>query len=119
VVDKGQLKKLIAWLYALWHCQNCERLTDSKNWIRYATKAGISISVDDLMIPPKKALSSSGSGNRDTETRYTRGEITEERFQVIDTWTLEALKDEVDHFKASDPLNSVYMMALVVLEAIS
>jgi len=38
---------------------------------------------------------------------------------VIDTWkNTEALKDEVDHFKASDPLNSVYMMALVVLEAI-
>jgi len=44
-----------------------------------------------------------------------------ERQKVIDTWnsTTEALKDEVvDHFKASDPLNSVYMMALVVLEAI-
>ena len=51
-----------------------------------------------------------------TENRYTRGEITEvERFQkVIDTWnsTSEALKDEVvRYFRATDPLNSVYMMA--------
>jgi DNA-directed RNA polymerase subunit beta' len=53
---------------------------------------------------------------RETEEKYTRGEITEvERFQkVIDTWnaTSENLKDEVvRHFKSNDPLNSVYMMA--------
>ena len=53
---------------------------------------------------------------RETESRYTRGEITEvERFQkVIDTWngTSEELKDEViKNFRATNPLNSVYMMA--------
>lgn len=84
----------------------------------YATKAGVSISVDDLQIPPsKKALLEEAEEEiRNTERRYIKGEITEvERFQkVIDTWngTSEALKDRVvENFKASNPLNSVYMMA--------
>ena len=77
-----------------------------------------SISVDDLQVPPskRKLLEAAEQEIRDTEERYTRGEITEvERFQkVIDTWngTSEALKDEVvSHFKSNNPLNSVYMMA--------
>jgi DNA-directed RNA polymerase subunit beta' len=85
---------------------------------RYATRAGVSISVDDLVVPPVKRqmLDAAEAEIRATESRYTRGEITEvERFQkVIDTWnsTSEALKDEVvRNFKATDPLNSVYMMA--------
>ncbi len=120
VVDKGQLKKLIAWAFTHYGTARTASVADRLKELgfRYATKAGISISVDDLMIPPKKRalLEAAEAEIRDTETRYTRGEITEvERFQkVIDTWnsTSEALKDEVvDHFKASDPLNSVYMMA--------
>ncbi|QXE24456.1 DNA-directed RNA polymerase subunit beta' [Richelia sinica FACHB-800] len=85
---------------------------------RYATKAGVSISVDDLMVPPSKRslLEAAEEEIRATEARYQRGEITEvERFQkVIDTWngTSEALKDEVvTYFKQTNPLNSVYMMA--------
>jgi DNA-directed RNA polymerase subunit beta' len=85
---------------------------------RYATQAGISISVDDLQVPPikRQMLEEAESQIRETEARYTRGEITEvERFQkVIDTWnnTSEALRDEVvRNFKTTDPLNSVYMMS--------
>jgi DNA-directed RNA polymerase subunit beta' len=85
---------------------------------RYATKAGVSISVDDLQVPPSKRqlLETAEEEIRVTEDRYTRGEITEvERFQkVIDTWngTSEELKDEVvRHFRSNNPLNSVYMMA--------
>jgi len=85
---------------------------------RYATKAGVSISVDDLQVPPSKQqlLGAAEEMIRATEARYSRGEITEvERFQkVIDTWnsTSEALKDEVVRYlRANNPLNSVYMMA--------
>lgn len=85
---------------------------------RYATKAGVSISVEDLQVPPKKRqlLEAAEEEVRATEMRYVRGDITEvERSQkVIDTWndTSEELKDEVvRHFKANNPLNSVYMMA--------
>ncbi|KJH69435.1 DNA-directed RNA polymerase subunit beta' [Aliterella atlantica CENA595] len=120
VVDKGQLKKLIAWAFTHYGTAKTAAIADRLKDLgfRYATKAGVSISVDDLMVPPKKRalLEAAEAEIRATEERYTRGEITEvERFQkVIDTWnsTSEALKDEVvDHFKASNPLNSVYMMA--------
>jgi len=120
VVDKGQLKKLISWAFTNFGTARTAVIADRLKDLgfRYATKAGVSISVDDLMVPPSKRslLDAAEAEIRATEDRYTKGEITEvERFQkVIDTWnsTSEALKDEVvNHFKATDPLNSVYMMA--------
>ncbi|MDB9322463.1 DNA-directed RNA polymerase subunit beta'' [Nodularia spumigena] len=120
VVDKGQLRKLISWAFTHYGTARTAVMADKLKELgfRYATKAGVSISVDDLMIPPTKRslLEAAEEEIRATETRYQRGEITEvERFQkVIDTWngTSEALKDEVVvHFKNTDPLNSVYMMA--------
>ena len=120
IVDKGQLKKLIAWAFTNYGTARTAAIADRLKDLgfRYATKAGVSISVDDLKVPPRKRalLEAAETEIRATEERYTRGEITEvERFQkVIDTWnsTSEALKDEVvDHFRATDPLNSVYMMA--------
>jgi len=120
VVDKGQLKRLIAWAFTHYGTAKTANVADRLKDLgfRYATKAGVSISVDDLMVPPSKRalLEAAEAEIRATESRYTKGEITEvERFQkVIDTWnsTSEALKDEVvSHFKATDPLNSVYMMA--------
>ncbi|HYW21464.1 MAG TPA: DNA-directed RNA polymerase subunit beta'' [Nodularia sp. (in: cyanobacteria)] len=120
VVDKGQLRKLISWAFTHYGTARTAVMADKLKELgfRYATKAGVSISVDDLMIPPTKRslLEAAEEEIRATETRYQRGEITEvERFQkVIDTWngTSEALKDEVVvHFKKTDPLNSVYMMA--------
>ncbi len=120
VVDKGQLKRLIAWAFTHYGTAKTAAIADRLKALgfRYATKAGVSISVDDLMVPPtKRALLEAAEAEiRATEERYTRGQITEvERFQkVIDTWnsTSEALKDEVvHHFRATNPLNSVYMMA--------
>ena len=84
----------------------------------YATKAGISLSVEDLRVPPTKRdlLSKTNEEIKFTQQRYDRGEITAvERFQkVIDTWnnSSESLKDEViKYFKDTDPLNPVYIMA--------
>ena len=120
VVDKGQLKNLIAWSFTHYGTARTAAMADLLKDLgfRYATKAGVSISVDDLMVPPSKRalLEAAEAEIRATEERYTRGEITEvERFQkVIDTWnsTSELLKDEVvQHFRATNPLNSVYMMA--------
>jgi DNA-directed RNA polymerase subunit beta' len=120
VVDKGQLRNLIAWAFTKYGTARTALMADKLKDLgfRYATKAGVSISVDDLMVPPSKRalLDAAEAEIRATEERYQRGEITEvERFQkVIDTWngTSEALKDEVvKHFKKTNPLNSVYMMA--------
>lgn len=120
VVDKGQLKKLITWAFTNYGTARTAQIADKLKDLgfRYATKAGVSISVDDLQVPDskKELLEAAEEEIRNTEQRYSRGEITEvERFQkVIDTWnsTSEVLKDEVvTNFRKKDPLNSVYMMA--------
>ena len=120
VVDKGQLKKLVSWAFTNYGTARTAQMADDLKDLgfRFATRAGVSISVEDLQVPPSKRrlLEAAEEEIRDTEARYTRGEITEvERFQkVIDTWnsTSEELKDEVvRHFRSNDPLNSVYMMA--------
>ncbi|NCJ05482.1 DNA-directed RNA polymerase subunit beta' [Synechococcales cyanobacterium C] len=120
IVNKGQLKQLIAWSFTYHGTARTAEMADHLKDLgfRFATRAGVSISVDDLEVPPIKQqlLEAAEEEIRTTEDRYTRGEITEvERFQkVIDTWngTSEELKDEVvRHFRTSNPLNSVYMMA--------
>lgn len=120
IVDKGQLKKLMSWAYSRYGSARSAHMADMLKDLgfRYATKAGVSISVDDLLVPPikREMLDAAEQEVRQTEQRYSKGEITEvERFQkVIDTWnsTSESLKDEVvRNFKVTDPLNSVYMMA--------
>ncbi|MBE9057883.1 DNA-directed RNA polymerase subunit beta' [Sphaerospermopsis sp. LEGE 08334] len=120
VVNKGQLRNLIAWSFTHYGTARTAVMADKLKDLgfRYATKAGVSISVDDLMVPPSKKslLEAAEAEILSTEERFKRGEITEvERFQkVIDTWngTSESLKDEVvTYFKKTNPLNSVYMMA--------
>ena len=120
ITDKGSLKKLISWAFTNFGSARCAVIADQLKELgfRYATKAGVSISVDDLQVPPAKRqmIEAAEVEIRNTEQRYARGEITEvERFQkVIDTWnsTSEALKDEVvRNFEETNPLNSVYMMA--------
>lgn len=120
VVNKKQLRNLIHWAFTHYGTARTAQMADDLKDLgfRFATKAGVSISVDDLQVPPSKRqlLEAAEEEIRKTEERYSRGDITEvERFQkVIDTWngTSEELKDEVvRHFETSNPLNSVYMMA--------
>ena len=120
IVDKGQLKKLISWSFTHYGTARTAQMADRLKDLgfRYATQAAVSISVDDLQVPDSKRnlLDAAEQEIRETEARYSRGEITEvERFQkVIDTWnaTNETLKDQVvANFRKKNPLNSVYMMA--------
>jgi DNA-directed RNA polymerase subunit beta' len=120
IIDKKQLKKLIAWSFTHFGTARTAQMADriKELGFRYATRAGVSISVEDLQVPEEKRdlLEAAEEDIRATEERYTRGEITEvERLtKVIDTWndTSEELKDQVvKNFKENSPLNSVYMMA--------
>jgi DNA-directed RNA polymerase subunit beta' len=120
VINKKQLTELISWAFTHYGTARTAQMADRIKDLgfRYATRAGVSISVEDLQVPPTKRqlLEAAETTIRETEDKYTRGEITEvERFQkVIDTWngTNEALKNEVvRNFKENNPLNSVYMMA--------
>lgn len=81
----------------------------------YATRAAVTLSIDDLSVPPakKEYIKAAEDELTVTSERFERGEITEvERYnKVIDTWseTNEKITDAVvDNF---DRLNPVYMMA--------
>ena len=120
LVSKKELKKILAWTFINYGSVQASLLADELKFLgfKYSTKAGISISIEDLRIPPIKNLMLQKSNNEInfTDEDYSKGSITSvERFQkVIDTWnnTSETLKNEVvSYFNNYDPLNSVYMMA--------
>ena len=120
LVSKKQLKQILAWSFTKYGSVQACFLADELKYLgfKYATQAGISLSIEDLRVPYIKSSMLSKANNEITtaEKICLKGKITEiERFQkVIDTWnvTSELLKDEVvSFFKKYDPLNSVYMMA--------
>nr|YP_009315546.1 RNA polymerase beta-subunit [Liagora brachyclada]SCW24204.1 RNA polymerase beta-subunit [Liagora brachyclada] len=120
VIDKSQLKQLIVWAFRNYGVARAANMADKLKDLGfyYATKAGISLSLEDLKIPPakKQLLTRTMQSIKSTDNKYYRGEITAvERFQkVIDTWNnaSESLKKEViKYFKDTDPLNSIYMIA--------
>lgn len=117
VVDKKELNRLLAKVYAELGMAKTGTLANNLKDLgfRYATKAGVTISIDDLTVPEaKKGLISEAEAEIEQATlRFQKGQITEvERYtKVIDTWseTTERLtKSVVDNF---DRLNPVYMMA--------
>ena len=118
--NKKELKNVIYTAFIDYGTARASYLADDLKELgfHYATKAGISISVEDLKVPPikKDLLAESYKEIDRSDTQYNRGEInTIERFQnVVNTWNnaSETLKDElVDYFKTTDPLNSIYLMA--------
>ena len=120
LIGKKELRQLLAWSFTNYDSMQASFLADELKYLgfNYATKAGISISIEDLRIPFVKnfMLEKANQEIIDSEKIYLKGKITDiERFQkIIDTWSLtsESLKDQVIHyFKNYDPLNSVYIMA--------
>ena len=118
--DKGRLKNLVTWTLENYGEYKTVELLEQlkKTGFEYATKAGISLGIEDLKIPPKKSLLllEAEQQTRLTVQQYKRGDITAvERFKrLIDTWhrTSEQLKQEViSYFEETDVLNPVYMMA--------
>ena len=118
--DKGRIKTLVSWFLKNYGQKKTIQLVENLKNIgfEYATKAGISLGIDDLKISPNKAILIAEAEKQTYEviTQYKRAEITGvERFQrLIDTWhrTSESLKQEViNYFEITDLLNPVYMMA--------
>jgi DNA-directed RNA polymerase subunit beta' len=119
-IDKKALKQIMAWAFNNFGSMKASYLANQLKDIgfQYSTKAGISISIEDLKVPPTKRnlIKFANKKVEEAELQVKRGEITEvERFQkIIKTWniTSEALKDQVvNYFKKTDPLNSIYIMA--------
>ena len=120
LIGKKQLRQLLAWSFTNYDSMQACSLADELKYLgfKYASQAGISISIEDLKIPFVKNLMLEKANNEiiNAEKIYLKGKITEvERFQkIIDTWSLtsESLKNQVIYyFKNYDPLNSVYIMA--------
>lgn len=120
VINKKELKKIIEWAFNNYGQRKAAFFVDRLKEIgfEYATKSGISISIEDLRIPPAKTVLMQNAAEDVfiTESRASNGEITEvERFQkLIYIWntTSEELKERlIDFLKKTDPLNSVYIMA--------
>ena len=118
--SKKQLKELLAWSFSKYDSMQASLLADELKYLgfKYATQAGISISIEDLKVPITKneMLKRANQDILNAEKICLKGKITDvERFQkIIDTWSIasESLKDNlVSYFKKHDPLNSVYVMA--------
>nr|WLD05945.1 RNA polymerase b''-subunit [Meringosphaera mediterranea] len=118
--SKKVLKEVIYEAFTNFGISKTTQLADEIKEIgfHHATRAGISLSIEDLKVPPTKKtlILKSNSEIARSEITYIRGEINSvERFQkVIDTWNKasEALKNDVVHFyKTTDPLNPIYLMA--------
>jgi DNA-directed RNA polymerase subunit beta' len=120
LISKKQLKQLLAWSFTQYNSMQACSLADELKYLgfKYASQAGISISIEDLKVPSIKNQMLERAHNEvlNAEKICLKGKITDvERFQkIIDTWSItsESLKDEVVlYFKNYDPLNSVYIMA--------
>src|SRR5580658_2020118 len=116
-VDKKKLGSLLSQVYEKHGTARTAELANALKDLgfKYATKAGVTISIDDLDVPEAKRglISDAEKEIEAAQRRYERGEITEvERYnKVIDTWsatTDQLTKEVVDNF---DRLNPVYMMA--------
>jgi len=112
IFSKKELKNVIYDAYTDYGIKRASSLADEMKEIgfHYATKAGISISIEDLKIPPSKKnlLFFANKEITNSDLAYARGEITSvERFQkVLDTWNKasESLKNNlVDYFRQTDP----------------
>ncbi|MBM4220142.1 MAG: DNA-directed RNA polymerase subunit beta' [Gammaproteobacteria bacterium] len=96
----------------------------------YATRAAISIGVDDMMVPPQKGriLSSAEREVKEIQDQYESGLVTNgERYnKVVDIWSRtndqigKAMMDQLRHEEATDrkgrkvqqgSFNSIFMMA--------
>jgi len=120
LIDKKQLRQLLAWSFTSYDSMQACLLADELKYLgfKYASHAGISISIEDLKIPFVKSVMLEKANNEihNSEKIFLKGKITDvERFQkIIDTWSLtsESLKNQIIYyFKNYDPLNSVYIMA--------
>ena len=118
LISKKQLKDILSWSFTKYGSIKACFLADELKILgfKYATQAGISISIEDLRVPfiKNKILQTANQEILNTEKFYLKGKITNvERFQkIIDTWniTSEMLKDEVvSFFKQSRILGSVIL----------
>jgi len=116
-VKKGFLGTLVALCYRKYGTTRTAEILDQikKAGFGYATRAGITVAIDDITVPgEKEAILARADGQVELiEQQYQRGLITgEERYdRIISVWT--KAKDEVTErlMETLDRFNPIYMMA--------
>ena len=118
--DKTALKNLIAWFLDQYGQKVTVDLVETLKQVGFhqATQAGVSLGVDDLLIPPQKGqlLSQAFLKKENVIQSLETGNVTsvEKTQRLIDTWnqTSETLRHSaVQNFRVTNPVNPVYMMA--------
>ncbi len=117
LISKGRLSEVIADCYHQFGHQTVVELLDRLKALGFeeATRAGISIGIDDMQIPSTKQnlLSEARKDVFAIENQYKNGLITDgERYnKVIDIWT--HITDQVSDsmFEELPSFNSIFMMA--------
>ena len=117
VMNKKELGKLVAECFNLFGATRTAEVIDDVKRLgyHYACKAGITVSIDDVIIPPQKAeiIEETNKKVKKVETYYARGIITEqERYNKVITLWNEATERVADAMMSNmDEFNPIFMMA--------
>jgi DNA-directed RNA polymerase subunit beta' len=121
VATKGKLEEIVGRTYWLLGQRETVEFLDRLKYFgfEYATTSGVTVSIDDLVVPPEKEklIKQARAEVAKIQKRYERGVITNgERYnQVIDTWTRTTNEISNVMFEnlaaQNDGFNPVYMMA--------
>lgn len=117
--DKTEIRKLIEWFLVNYGSIRTCKLLDEIKLIGFyeSTKAGISLGIEDLSIPPikNKFIANTEKMIKKNKRLLKRGKITnlEHIERITNLWNItnDMLKDEIiKNFRQTNTLNPVYMM---------
>ncbi len=117
VVDKKKLSDIIEEVYRKFGSALAAEVADEikRLGFKYATLAGVSISISDLIVPKskKKIIDDAQHRVSQLEAHYKTGDLSsKEKFiQSLDIWSTVTEKVTQAMLDEFDKLNSVYMMA--------
>nr|ARO91065.1 plastid-encoded DNA-directed RNA polymerase [Flintiella sanguinaria] len=121
VLDKKQLKKLISWVFRNYGVARAANMADQLKTLgfHFATQAGISLSLEDLRIPPNKRnlLESMIRQINSIKIKFILESINAVRNKNLTHSKLKEKTKSIKYenlilfFKETDPLNPIYIMA--------
>ncbi|MBN1485904.1 MAG: DNA-directed RNA polymerase subunit beta' [Chloroflexia bacterium] len=117
IMDKKALRRIIAECYRQYGAEETAAMADRIKQLgfRFATRAGLTIGIEDIEIPEGKTelLSKADSEVENLERQFRRGLITEgERYRgTVEVWTEATQKITSEVSNTLDRFGPVYMMA--------
>jgi DNA-directed RNA polymerase subunit beta' len=121
LITKKRLEEIVSEVYSEVSFDGTARFLDQLKQLgfKHATRGGLSISLEDVEIPPDKdkLVASAQARVEEIQSQYEMGLITDgERYNmIIDTWThtnVEVTESMFKHMRNShDGFNPLYMMA--------